>query len=83
MSRSALIPRRRKPGWSRWLDRKKVTARLGSIRTQRCSWLSWRQGVEIRYSLALKRSGYLHMVRGEVAVNGIELHTGDAAAREW
>ena len=38
------------------------------------------KGVEIPYSLASKRAAWLHVVRGEVAVNGIELHTGDAAA---
>jgi redox-sensitive bicupin YhaK (pirin superfamily) len=38
------------------------------------------KGVEIPYSLASKRAAWVHVVRGEVAVNGIELHTGDAAA---
>lgn len=36
--------------------------------------------VEIRYSLGSKRSAWVHVVRGGVAVNGTELHTGDAAA---
>ena len=38
------------------------------------------KGVEIPYSLAPKRAAWVHVVRGEVAVNGTELHTGDAAA---
>jgi quercetin 2,3-dioxygenase len=37
------------------------------------------RGVEIPYSLASKRAAWLHVVRGGVAVNGIELKTGDAA----
>jgi hypothetical protein len=38
------------------------------------------KGVELPYSLAAKRAAWVHVVRGEVAVNGIELQTGDAAA---
>ncbi len=38
------------------------------------------KGAEIPYSLASKRAAWVHVVRGGVAVNGIELHTGDAAA---
>ena len=38
------------------------------------------KGVEIPYSLGSKRSAWVHVVRGGVAVNGIEMHTGDAAA---
>ena len=38
------------------------------------------KGVEIPYSLGSKRAAWVHVVRGEVSVNGIELHTGDAAA---
>jgi len=38
------------------------------------------KGVEIPYSLRSKRSAWVHVVRGGVAVNGIEMHTGDAAA---
>jgi redox-sensitive bicupin YhaK (pirin superfamily) len=38
------------------------------------------KGVEVPYSLGPKRAVWVHVVRGEVAVNGIELHTGDAAA---
>jgi len=38
------------------------------------------KGIEIPYSLASKRAAWVHLVRGEVAVNGIELRTGDAAA---
>jgi redox-sensitive bicupin YhaK (pirin superfamily) len=37
------------------------------------------KGVEIPYSLG-KRAAWVHVVRGAVAVNGIEVHTGDAAA---
>jgi redox-sensitive bicupin YhaK (pirin superfamily) len=36
--------------------------------------------VEIPYSLGSKRAAWVHVVRGRVAVNGIELNTGDAAA---
>jgi redox-sensitive bicupin YhaK (pirin superfamily) len=38
------------------------------------------KGAEVPYSLGSKRAGWLHVVRGGVSVNGIELHTGDAAA---
>ena len=38
------------------------------------------KGVEIPYSLGSKRAAWVHVVRGDVAVNGIKLHTGDAAA---
>jgi redox-sensitive bicupin YhaK (pirin superfamily) len=38
------------------------------------------KGVEIPYSLDSKRAAWVHVVRGGVAVNGVELHTGDAAA---
>jgi redox-sensitive bicupin YhaK (pirin superfamily) len=38
------------------------------------------KGVEIPYSLGSKRAAWVHVVRGSVAVNGIEVHTGDAAA---
>jgi redox-sensitive bicupin YhaK (pirin superfamily) len=37
-------------------------------------------GAQVRYSLGSKRTAWLHVVRGRVAVNGIEMHTGDAAA---
>jgi len=36
--------------------------------------------IEIPYSLGPQRSAWVHVVRGEVAVNGITLRTGDAAA---
>src|SRR6202521_3628065 len=35
---------------------------------------------EIPYSLSSKRAAWVHVIRGAVAVNGIEVHTGDAAA---
>jgi quercetin 2,3-dioxygenase len=38
------------------------------------------KGIEIPYSLASKRAAWVHVVRGEVAVNGVALRTGDAAA---
>jgi redox-sensitive bicupin YhaK (pirin superfamily) len=38
------------------------------------------KGVEVPYSLGPKRAAWVHVVRGEIAVNGIELYTGDAAA---
>ena len=38
------------------------------------------RGVEIPYSLGSKRGAWVQVVRGGVAVNGIEVHTGDAAA---
>ncbi len=38
------------------------------------------KGVELPYSLGSKRAAWVHVVRGGVAVNGVELRTGDAAA---
>ena len=38
------------------------------------------RGVEIPYSLGSKRGAWVQVVRGGVAVNGIEVHTGDAVA---
>jgi redox-sensitive bicupin YhaK (pirin superfamily) len=38
------------------------------------------KGVEIPYSVGSKRAAWVHVVRGEVTVNGIEVHAGDAAA---
>jgi hypothetical protein len=38
------------------------------------------KGVEVPYSLASKRAAWVHVVRGGVVVNGVELHSGDAAA---
>lgn len=38
------------------------------------------KGAEIPYTLDPGRAAWLHVVHGEVAVNGITLHTGDAAA---
>lgn len=38
------------------------------------------KGAGITYSLDSKRAAWVHAVRGEIAVNGIPLHTGDAAA---
>jgi redox-sensitive bicupin YhaK (pirin superfamily) len=38
------------------------------------------KGVEIPYSLGSKRAAWVHVVRGGVGVNGIEMYTGDAAA---
>jgi redox-sensitive bicupin YhaK (pirin superfamily) len=38
------------------------------------------KGVAIPYSLDPKRAAWVHVVRGEVTVNGVALHTGDAAA---
>jgi quercetin 2,3-dioxygenase len=38
------------------------------------------KNTEIPYSLDPKRSAWVHVVRGEVAVNGVSLRTGDAAA---
>jgi redox-sensitive bicupin YhaK (pirin superfamily) len=40
------------------------------------------QGSEIPYRLGRNRGAWVHAVRGEVAVNGVVLHTGDAAAVE-
>ena len=36
--------------------------------------------IEIPYSLGPQRSAWVHVVRGEVIVNGVVLRTGDAAA---
>jgi redox-sensitive bicupin YhaK (pirin superfamily) len=38
------------------------------------------KGAAISYNLDSKRAAWVHVVRGEVAVNGTALHTGDAAA---
>jgi redox-sensitive bicupin YhaK (pirin superfamily) len=38
------------------------------------------KGIGIPYTLDLKRAGWVHVVRGEVVVNGVALSTGDAAA---
>lgn len=38
------------------------------------------KGVELAYSLGPKRAAWVHVVRGEIGVNGVELHAGDAAA---
>lgn len=38
------------------------------------------RGVEIPYSLGSKRGAWVQVVRGGVAVNGTEVHTGDAVA---
>jgi len=38
------------------------------------------KGAEIPYSLGSNRAAWVHVVRGEVAVNGVALRTGDAAA---
>jgi redox-sensitive bicupin YhaK (pirin superfamily) len=38
------------------------------------------RGAEIPYSLGSTRAAWVHVVRGEVAVNGVALRTGDAAA---
>jgi len=38
------------------------------------------KGTEIPYSLGENRAAWLHVVRGEVALNGVPLHTGDASA---
>jgi quercetin 2,3-dioxygenase len=38
------------------------------------------QDVEIPYSLGSNRAAWVHVVRGEVGVNGVALRTGDAAA---
>jgi redox-sensitive bicupin YhaK (pirin superfamily) len=38
------------------------------------------KNAEIPYSLGSKRAAWVHVVRGGVAVNGVELQTGDAAA---
>jgi redox-sensitive bicupin YhaK (pirin superfamily) len=38
------------------------------------------QGTDIRYSLDSNRAAWVHVVRGEVALKGAVLHTGDAAA---
>ena len=38
------------------------------------------KGTKIPYSLGSNRAAWVHVVHGEVAVNGVTLHTGDAAA---
>ena len=38
------------------------------------------RGVEVAYSMEPKRAAWVHVVRGEVAVNGTRLDMGDAAA---
>jgi quercetin 2,3-dioxygenase len=38
------------------------------------------KGAEIPYKLGWNRAAWVHVVRGEVGVNGVLLHTGDAAA---
>lgn len=38
------------------------------------------KGAEIPYQLGSNRAAWVHVVRGEIAVNGVVLHTGDAAA---
>ena len=38
------------------------------------------KGTEIPYPLGSQRAAWVHAVRGEVAVNGVPLRTGDAAA---
>jgi redox-sensitive bicupin YhaK (pirin superfamily) len=38
------------------------------------------KGIEIPYNLGPNRAAWVHVVRGEVAVNGVALRTGDAAA---
>jgi quercetin 2,3-dioxygenase len=38
------------------------------------------KGAEIPYNLDSRRAAWVHVVRGDVAVNGVALHTGDAAA---
>ncbi len=38
------------------------------------------KGAELPYSIGPNRAAWVHVVRGEVAVNGVALHTGDAAA---
>jgi hypothetical protein len=38
------------------------------------------KGTEIPYTLGPKRSAWLHVIRGAVAVNGVALRSGDAAA---
>jgi quercetin 2,3-dioxygenase len=37
------------------------------------------KGAEVPYSLGSERAAWVHVVQGAVAVNGIEIHTGDAA----
>ncbi|WP_153130744.1 pirin family protein [Dechloromonas hortensis] len=39
-------------------------------------------GEQVSHSLAAKRRAYLHLVRGAVRVNGVQLETGDAAKIE-
>jgi quercetin 2,3-dioxygenase len=38
------------------------------------------KGAELPYTIGPNRAAWVHVVRGAVAVNGVALHTGDAAA---
>ena len=38
------------------------------------------KGAEIPYDLGSNRAAWVHVIRGEVVVNGVALYTGDAAA---
>lgn len=38
------------------------------------------KGDQVSYSLAVDRKAYLHVARGEVEINGMQLKSGDAAA---
>lgn len=38
------------------------------------------QGAEIPYDLGSNRAAWVHVIRGDVIVDGVALHTGDAAA---
>jgi redox-sensitive bicupin YhaK (pirin superfamily) len=38
------------------------------------------KGVEVAHDLASNRAAWVHVVRGDVSVNGTALHTGDAVA---
>jgi redox-sensitive bicupin YhaK (pirin superfamily) len=38
------------------------------------------KGAKVPYSLDSERAAWVHVIRGDVAVNGIELQAGDAAA---
>ncbi len=40
------------------------------------------KGTEIPYTLGSNRAAWVHVIRGEISVNGVELRTGDAAALE-
>ena len=39
-------------------------------------------GTELSYPLGSKRHAWLHVIDGDVNVNGTELHTGDAVAAD-